>query len=76
MSPAAGSDHDGITLVKAANYYSEAASAAQKIRQLVQEEGYRYRDIVLICNDLGVRGSIARPRTAKPAPSRIGDASR
>ena len=60
MSPAAGSDHDGVTLVKAANYYSEAASAAQKIRQLVQEEGYRYRDIVLICNDLGVRGSIAR----------------
>ena len=60
MSPGTNSDHDGIELVRAANYYSEAATAAQRIRQLVQEEGYRYRDIVLICNDLTTRGSIIR----------------
>lgn len=60
MSPGVCEDSEGITLVRAANYYSEAATAAQEIRRLVQKEGYRYRDIVLICNDLTARGSIAR----------------
>ncbi len=60
MSPGTSDDHEGIELVRAANYYSEAATAAQRIRKLVQEEGYRYRDIVLICNDLTTRGSIIR----------------
>ncbi len=60
LTPESSSEKDGIELVRAANYYSEAATAAQRIRRLVQEEGYRYRDIALICNDLPVRGSIAR----------------
>lgn len=49
---------EGVTLVRAANYYAEAETAAQRILELVREEGYRYRDIALICNDLSTRGSI------------------
>ncbi len=50
-------EHGGITLVKAANMYNEAESAAF-ILHLLRDEGFRYRDIVVICNDQAVRGSI------------------
>ena len=50
--------HRGITLVKAANMYNEAESAAAFILHLLRDEGFRYRDIVVICNDQAVRGSI------------------
>lgn len=60
INPGTSEDCGGITLVKAANYYSEAATAAKEIRRLVREEGFRYSDIVLICNDLPVRGRIAK----------------
>ena len=60
LPPRPCEDAEGITLVKAANYYTEAATAAREIRRLVQEEGYRYRDIILICNDLTVRGAICK----------------
>lgn len=48
----------GITLVKAANPYAEAETAAAYITRLLREEGLRYKDIVVICNDLETRGSI------------------
>lgn len=51
-------DHRGITLVKAANMYNEAESAAAFILHLLRDQGFRYRDIVVICNDQAVRGSI------------------
>ena len=49
---------EGITICEAANMYGEAESAAEFILKLLREEGYRYRDIVLICNDLQTRGGI------------------
>lgn len=51
-------EHKGITLVKAANMYNEAESAAAFILHLLRDKGFRYRDIVVICNDQAVRGSI------------------
>ncbi len=38
--------------------YSEAESAASYILHLIRDKGFRYRDIVVICNDQTVRGSI------------------
>lgn len=60
---------DGITLVRAANYYAEAESAAAHILGLVRGdknsaggkgEGLRFRDIAVICNDLDVRGTVIK----------------
>ena len=51
-------DCRGVRLVKAANMYNEAESAAAFILHLLRDEGFRYRDIVVICNDQAVRGSI------------------
>lgn len=51
-------DADGITLVEAANMYGEAESAASHILHLLRDKGMRYRDIIVICNDQNVRGSI------------------
>lgn len=47
-----------ITLVQAANLYSEAESAASYILHLLRDKGLRCRDIAVICNDQNVRGSI------------------
>lgn len=52
--------YDGITIVQAANYYSEAETAAAKVLELIQEKGLRYNEIMLICNDLSTRGSIIK----------------
>lgn len=49
-----------ITLVTAANLYNEAESAAAYVLRLVRDEGYRYRDIRVICNDQEVRGAILK----------------
>ncbi len=49
---------DGITICEAANLYHEAESAAAYILWLLREKNYRYRDVVLICNDLKTRGNI------------------
>lgn len=48
----------GITLMEAANIYSEGESAAAHVLGLVREEGLAFRDILLICNDLDTRGGI------------------
>lgn len=50
----------GVTLVKAANFYGEAESAAAEVLSLVRDKGFAYRDIILICNDMETRGSIAK----------------
>lgn len=49
-----------ITLCRAANFYSEAETAAAKIVRLVRDEGLRYRDIVVICNDMDARASVVK----------------
>ena len=53
-----GSNSEGITVVEAANIYNEAESAASYILHLLRDKGYRYRDIVVICNDQEVRASV------------------
>ncbi|MDF2656804.1 MAG: hypothetical protein K0R19_3278 [Bacillota bacterium] len=49
-----------ITLCQAANFYAEAETAAAKIQHLVREEGFRYRDILVICNDMETRASVIK----------------
>lgn len=56
----ASADSRGITLVRAANFYNEAESAAEKVRTLVRDEGLDYKDILLICNDMETRGTIIK----------------
>ena len=49
-----------ITLVQTSNIYAEAERAAAFITQMVRDEGYRYRDISVICNDMDVRGGVLK----------------
>ena len=59
--PAADAEETkGLTLVTAANLYNEAESAASYVLKLVREEGLRYSDIRVICNDQETRGPILR----------------
>lgn len=51
---------EGITLINAANIYAEVESAAAFIVELVRDKGLRFRDIVVICNDMEMRGSIIK----------------
>ncbi len=53
-------EQEGVTLVRAATLYGEAESAAAKIISLVRDEGLRFRDMAVICNDLEGRGSVIR----------------
>ncbi|MBR3756249.1 MAG: PD-(D/E)XK nuclease family protein [Firmicutes bacterium] len=53
-------DYRGLTIVEAASIYGEAESAAAHVLHLVRDKGYRYRDIVIICNDPKTRGSVLR----------------
>lgn len=46
-----------VRLIKATSVYAEAETAAAHVMKLVREEGYRYRDIVVICNDKGPRAA-------------------
>ena len=56
----AAQEHGGITLLRAANLYSEAESAAAEVLSLVRDQGLEYKDIILICNDMETRGSIVK----------------
>ena len=47
-----------ITLVRAGSIYEEAESAASFIQGLVRDEGYRYGEIAVLCNDMDVRGRL------------------
>ncbi len=49
-----------ISVMSASDIYSEAESIAIDISRLVREHGYRYSDIVIICNDADRRGSVFR----------------
>jgi|GEM_PF-1871237 len=49
-----------VRLVSAPNYYAEAEAAAIAIAGLVRNEDMRYRDILVLCNDLEVRGQIIK----------------
>ena len=51
-------EEQSVTVVQAANMYSEAESAASYILHLLRDKGFRCRDIMVICNDQNVRGSI------------------
>lgn len=43
-----------------ANFYAEAETAAAEIISLVREQSIRFRDIVVICNDIEERGSVLK----------------
>jgi ATP-dependent helicase/nuclease subunit B len=49
-----------LTFLAASNYYAEAESAAAAITRLIRDEGCRYRDILVICNDMGARAAIIK----------------
>lgn len=49
-----------VNLTVCSDFYAEAETAAVRIMELVREKGMRYRDIVVICNDAEVRGSVFR----------------
>lgn len=51
---------EGTTIVKAANFYNEAETAAAKVRSLVRDKDLKYNEIILICNDLETRGAITK----------------
>ncbi|MCI8609897.1 MAG: hypothetical protein HFE73_09665 [Firmicutes bacterium] len=53
-------DGKGVTLVAAAGLYNEAESAASYILYLVREQGLKYRDIRVVCNDQEIRGPIIK----------------
>ena len=47
-----------IHLVRAGSFYDEAETVASEIMELVRDQGFRFREIAVICNDLEVRGSV------------------
>lgn len=49
-----------VAFCRCANFYAEAETAASEITSLVRDYGLRYRDIVVICNDMEERGSVIR----------------
>jgi ATP-dependent helicase/nuclease subunit B len=51
---------NSVTLCQAANFYAEVETAAARIVQLIRDKGLRYRDILVICNDMETRGSVIR----------------
>ncbi|MBQ0079423.1 MAG: PD-(D/E)XK nuclease family protein [Eubacterium sp.] len=51
---------DKVTMVATSNVYEEAERAAAYILSLVRDEGYRYGDIVAICNDMTGCGAILK----------------
>lgn len=49
-----------VTVAQLSNPYEEAERAAAYIQELVRDHGYRYGEIVVVCNDLDVRGAMLR----------------
>lgn len=63
MASDPGSRADGefpLTMAELSNPYEEAERAAAYILSLVRDHSYRYGDIVVVCNDLDVRGAMLR----------------
>ena len=46
-----------IKFVMASNFHSEAEAAASEICKLIREEGLKYKDILVLCNDVDKRAS-------------------
>lgn len=42
---------DGIEIYECSNIYNEAENAAAYVKTLIRDEGYRLKDIAIICND-------------------------
>ena len=57
--PFTGGD-ESLLFCRAANFYSEAETAAAYIISLVRDHGLRFRDIAVICNDMDGRGAIIK----------------
>lgn len=55
-----GNGTQEIRIFAAKNPLREVRAAADRIRRLVREEGYRYRDIVMITGDLELYGNYVR----------------
>ena len=53
-------ESQAIEFCLCSNYYTEAETCAAKIRELVREREMRYRDILVICNDMENRASIIK----------------
>ena len=51
---------EAISFCRAANFYSEAETAAAYIIGLVRDGGLRFRDIAVICNDMDGRGAVIK----------------
>jgi ATP-dependent helicase/nuclease subunit B len=49
-----------LVFLTASNYYTEAESAAAEIARLIRDRQYRYRDILVICNDPDARAAIIK----------------
>ncbi|MEG1777724.1 MAG: 3'-5' exonuclease, partial [Angelakisella sp.] len=45
-------DSDGVTILRGEDKYDEIRYAAAEITRLVRDEGYRYRDIAVVCRNL------------------------
>ncbi|MEJ6400041.1 PD-(D/E)XK nuclease family protein [Nicoliella lavandulae] len=61
IQPSQLQDPDAIQVLKADNYYSELASVAIKIRQLVASGQYHYRDILVMTRHLDKYQNIIQP---------------
>jgi ATP-dependent helicase/nuclease subunit B len=55
-----GGETPELTFLAASDYHTEAESAAAEIARLVRDEGFRYRDILVICNDPDARAAVIR----------------
>jgi ATP-dependent helicase/nuclease subunit B len=51
---------NAITLTSAANFYAEAETVASQICDIIRDDGYQYRDILVLCNDMQTRVPILK----------------
>ncbi|MBD5129542.1 MAG: hypothetical protein HDT43_06420, partial [Ruminococcaceae bacterium] len=56
---------DGVELVSAPSVYEEVEYAAARIRSLVSEKGWRYREIAVLCTDAKVYGKYVESAFAR-----------
>lgn len=59
------SDCEMISVFSAANPYAEVEDTARRIVRLCRDGGYRYRDIAVVCSDIGAYAPFIRPIFAK-----------
>jgi ATP-dependent helicase/nuclease subunit B len=52
-APSRNESSGGVTLVVAANFRAETEGVAREITALCRDDGYRYRDIIILLRDLG-----------------------